>query len=317
MSAARESHRLAYAALVAVCFFWGTTYLGIRIAVETIPPLYMIGIRYIISGAIMIIVCAAMGIRLPRGRELWYTAGCGVICICIGNGFLAIVEQWIPSGLAALFYTTSPFWMVFIDALLPGGKHPRRLTMVGLIIGICGVAYLVYPAAHGEGLSGRTIAGFLLLQVSGVGWALGALMQKRVHTRSEPFVNGAIQQFAAGVATYIPAMFLEHPPHAVSMRSELAVAYLVVFGAIVGFSSFIYAMSRLPVAVVSIYTFVNPLVAVFLGWLLARETVGYREFIAMAIIFAGIALVRRSEAGQAKMVSVPSAEEAGAISPAD
>src|SRR5579875_1776249 len=192
----------------------------------------MIGIRYIISGAIMIVACAVMRIHLPRGRELWYTAICGMICIGIGNGFLATVEQWIPSGLAALFYTTSPFWMVGIDALLPGGKHPRRLTIVGLVIGICGVVYLVLPAARGEGFSGRTVAGFLLLQVSGIGWALGALLQKRVRTRSEPLVSGAIQQLAAGLATCIVAMFLEHPPHRVSMRSELAVAYLVVFGSI-------------------------------------------------------------------------------------
>lgn len=306
-----------YAALAAVCLFWGTTYLGIRIAVETIPPLYMISIRYIISGAILLIAAALGSARLPRGRELVYTAICGIICIGIGNGFLATVEQWIPSGLAALFYATSPFWMVGIDAILPGGRRPRGASVFGLIVGIAGVIYLVLPAARGEGITGRTVAGFLLLQVSGIGWALGALLQKRVRTQTAPFLSGAVQQLAAGLAVGIPALLFERVPHAVSLRSELAVAYLVVFGSIIGFSSFIYSMARLPVALVSIYTFVNPIVAVFLGWLLLHEPFGYRETIAMAIIFAGIALVRWSEMNRRVIVTVPAAEETGAIPSAD
>ena len=309
----QKSQRLAYAALIAVCLFWGTTYLGIRIAVETIPPLYMISIRYVISGAILIIAAGLGGARLPRGRELLYTAICGVICIGIGNGFLAVVERWIPSGLAALFYTTSPFWMVGIDALLPGGSKPHAKCVVGLIVGMIGVAYLVFPAIRGEGITGSTIAGFLLLQVSGIGWALGALLQKRVRTQSPPFLSGAVQQLAAGLAVCVPAMIFERAPHGVSVRSELAVAYLVVFGSIIGFSSFIYSMARLPVPLVSIYTFVNPIVAVFLGWLLLHEPFGRREVIAMAIIFTGIALVRWSEMNRPKMVKVPAAEEAGVV----
>lgn len=277
----------------------------------------MISVRYIISGTILLVGAALSGMRLPKGKELVYTAICGMISIGIGNGFLAIVEQWIPSGLAALFYTTSPFWMVGIDALLPAGRRPRALTILGLIVGVCGVVYLMLPAVRGEGMTGRTLAGFLLLQVSGIGWALGALLQKRVHMRSAPIVSGAVQQFAAGVAVGIPAMMLERFPHAMSTRSELAVAYLVVFGSIVGFSSFIYAMVRLPVAIVSIYTFVNPLVAVFLGWALMSESVGYREFIAMAVIFTGIGLVRWSEVNRKQILTVPTAEEAAVVPPVD
>jgi drug/metabolite transporter (DMT)-like permease len=308
-----KSQRLAYAALIAVCLFWGTTYLAIRIAVETIPPLYMISIRYMISGAILLIAAVIGGARLPRGRELFYTAICGIICIGIGNGFLAIVEKWTPSGLAALFYTTSPFWMVGIDSVLPGGRRPHGLTVAGLIVGICGVIYLVLPMARAEGLTGRAVTGFLLLQISGIGWALGALLQKRVRTQTAPFLNGAVQQFAAGLAVGVPAFFLEPFPHAVSTRSQLAVAYLVVFGSIVGFTSFIYSMARLPVALVSIYTFVNPIVAVFLGWLLLHERFGYREWIAMAIIFMGIALVRWSELNRSAALKFPTSGNADVI----
>lgn len=273
----------------------------------------MISIRYIISGVILLLAAAAGGAKLPRGRELLYTAICGIICIGIGNGFLAIVEQWIPSGLAALFYTTSPFWMVGIDALLPGGRRPRGSTVAGLIVGLAGVIYLVLPAARGEGMTGRTIVGFLLLQISGVGWALGALLQKRVHSRAAPFVSGAVQQLAAGLAVSVPALLFENLPHAVSVRSELAVVYLVIFGSIVGFSSFIYSMARLPVALVSIYTFVNPIVAVWLGRLFFREPFGYRELTAMGIIFAGIVLIRWSEMNRKLTMTVPAADEAGAI----
>ncbi|HEY7209691.1 MAG TPA: EamA family transporter [Bryobacteraceae bacterium] len=288
--------RLAYGALAAVCLFWGTTYLGIRIALETLPPLYLIAIRYTISGSILLLAARLGRFRLPSGPELLQTAACGVICIGIGNGCLAIAELLIPSGLAAVFYTTAPFWMVGMDALLPHGKRPLPMTVGGLVIGVAGVIFLVYPAALHEGLRGHTFSGFLLLQVSAVGWTLGALLQKRVRTTALPFVSGAVQQLAAGLATFIPAALFEKMPHAVSLRSELAVAYLVVFGSLVGFSAFIYSMTHLPVAIVSIYTFVNPVVAILLGWLFFREPFGTRELAAMLIIFGGIAVVRWSEA---------------------
>ncbi len=287
-------------ALTAVCLFWGTTYLGIRIGLESFPPLYLIAIRYVISGGILLAAAPLMGIALPRGRELLLTAVCGAICIGIGNGFLAIAEEYVPSGLAALFITTSSFWMVGIDALLPGGKRPRFPTVGGLLIGLLGVTFLVLPAALHEGFGGRVIPGFLLLQISGIGWVLGSLLQKRVATRANSFVTGAVQQFAAGIATFVPALIFEKMPHVISLRSSLAVAYLVVFGSLIGFSSFVYAVAKLPVAIVSIYYFVNPIVAVWLGFLFFREPFGGRELIAMIIIFVGVALVRWSESFRSK-----------------
>ncbi len=287
--------RLAYGALAAVCVFWGTTYLGIRIALESLPPVYLIAIRYTISGGILLVAAVLGGFRLPRGRELVYTAVCGVICIGIGNSFLAIAELLIPSGLAALFYTVAPFWMVGMDAMLPGGKRPLSSTLAGLGIGLTGVVFLVLPAARHEGINGHTVLGFLLLQLSAAGWVLGSLLQKRVRACSLPFVSGAVQQFAAGLVLFLPAGIFEKLPPAVTHRSEWAIAYLVVFGSIVGFTAFIYSMTHLPVAIVSIYTFVNPVVAILLGWLFFREPFGERELIAMLIIFAGIGLVRWSE----------------------
>ena len=303
--------RIAYAALAAVCFFWGTTYLGIRIGLESLPPFYLMGIRYTISGAILLAFAALGRFPLPRGRELLYTAGCGVICIGIGNGCLALAELLIPSGLAALFYTTAPFWMIGVDAFLPGGRSPYASTLGGLAVGLLGVTFLVWPAALREGFRGHTVSGFLLLQLSAFGWVLGALLQKRVKTRSLPFINGAVQQLAAGLAMLVPAALFEKLPHAVSSRSEFAVAYLVVFGSFVGFSSFIYSMTHLPVAIVSIYTFVNPVVAILLGRLFFREPFGPRELFAMLIIFGGIALVRWSEAARRIPLAVPAPDEPG------
>ena len=208
--------RLAYLALAAVCVFWGTTYLGIRLGLESFPPLYLIAIRYVISGSLLLGAAALSGATIPRGRELLQTAVCGVICIGIGNGLLAIAELYIPSGLAALFYTVAPFWMIGVDALLPGGKRPVMITMGGLALGLAGVAFLVYPAAASEGFHGRQLSGFFLIEISTAGWVIGALLQKRVRARAQPFVSGAVQQLAAGLAVFIPAGMVEKMPHTVS-----------------------------------------------------------------------------------------------------
>ena len=165
-------------------------------------------------------------------------------------------------------------------------------------MGLLGVIFLVLPAARQEGFRGRTFSGFLLLELAAVGWVLGSLLQKRVRALALPFVSGAVQQLAAGLALFLPAAKFEKLPHAVSLRSELAVAYLIVFGSIMGYTAFIYSMTHLPVAVVSIYSFVNPVVAILLGWLFFREPLGLRELAAMLIIFIGIALVRWSEASR-------------------
>jgi drug/metabolite transporter (DMT)-like permease len=278
-----------------VCILWGTTYSGIRIAIETIPPLYMIALRYTVSGALTVAGAKLFGARLPKGSELTRTAICGIICIGIGNGCLAIAEKWVPSGLAALFYTTAPFWMVGIDAVLPHGRRPGVLSLAGLLVGVTGVVILVMPAVRHEGFTGGTFAGFALLQLSAAGWTFGALLQKRVSTACSPVVIGGVQQLAAGLAVFVPAVFVEAWPQNISARSEYAVAYLVVFGSLLGFSAFVYVMARLPVALVSIYTFVNPVVAVVLGWVLFREPFGPEKAAAMLVIFLGVAIVKGAD----------------------
>ncbi len=285
----------AYAALVSVCIFWGTTYLTIRMAIESFPPLLMVSVRYTLSGLILLGVAAARGAHLPRGAELRRTAINGVLVLSVGNTCLALAEQWIPSGMAALIISISPFWMVGLDSVIPPRQRLHAPTLLGLFVGLCGAALLVGPGALAGGANATALRnGFLILQFSSFSWCFGSLMQRRQSARAHPIVSGGVQQLAAGLAV-LPLALLNPLPAHVSTRSLLALLYLVVFGTLVGYSSYVYAMAKLPVAVVSIYNYVNPVVAVFLGWLFYREPFGMREATAMGVIFIGVAIVKRME----------------------
>ncbi|HTC88986.1 MAG TPA: EamA family transporter, partial [Bryobacteraceae bacterium] len=277
----RHPHFQAYLALVAVCVFWGTTYLGIRIALESMTPAVLMALRYTISGIILLVVAYFSKAHIPRGRELWYTALYGVIIIGTGTGCLVYAEQWVPSGLASVFITVSPFWMVGVEALIPGGVRLHLPTIVAMLVGLAGTVLLVAPEAMQEGFGGPLLRGFLLLQIGCAGWALGSILQRRHQTKAHPVVSGAVQQLATGLAFAIPALLTKHHPAAWSMRSLEAVAYLVVFGSIVGYSAYAFVLDRLPISVVSIYNYINPIIAVFLGWIFFREHFGLQELFAM------------------------------------
>ncbi|HET8546399.1 MAG TPA: EamA family transporter [Bryobacteraceae bacterium] len=282
----------AWVALFAVYFFWGTTYLAIRMALESFPPLVMISLRFLLSGVVLVIAAVLLRAHLPRGRELWMTAFYGVMALGGGNGTLVFAEQWIPSGLAALFITTGPFWMVGVEHLLPGGKRLHIPMLAGIAVGFTGVLMLVAPAAFGSGFQASLLKGFLVLQLGSVCWTTGSLLQRRHPARAHPIVSGAIQQVATGLAFVAPAALIDERAVEWNPRGVAALVYLVVFGSIVGYSAYVYALNKLPVAVVSTYTYVNPVVAVFLGWVFYREPFGMREAVAMMMIFAGVALVK-------------------------
>ena len=285
-------HFRAYLALFAVCIFWGTTSLGIRMALETFPPAMLVCIRYLLSGAILILISWVRKAHIPRGKELLGTMLFGVITIGIGNGCLAWAELQIPSGAAALFVTLSPFWMVGMEALVPGGARLHGPTIFGMLIGVAGTALLVAPGAIQSGFRGPVFSGFLLLQLGSCGWAIGSILQRRHRTKAHPVVSGAIQQLATGLAYAIPAFALPHSPVQWSLRGIGAILYLVTFGSIIGYSAYIYAMNTLPVSVVTIYNYINPIIAVLLGWLIYREVIGWRELMAMLVIFLGVWVVK-------------------------
>jgi drug/metabolite transporter (DMT)-like permease len=283
----------AYVALGLVCFFWGTTYLGIRMALESFPPMVLVSTRFLISGSILLAFAAARGMRLPRGRELAVAAGCGVVTLGIGNGCLVWAETYVPSGIAGLIVTISPFWLVGMEALLPGGERPHLPAIAGMLVGLGGAGLLLAPDAATGVIDRRLIIGFLILQFGSAAWTSGSLLQRRQRIKAHPVIIGAAQQVAAGLAFLPPALLAPHADVQWNVRGVGALLYLVVFGSIVGYSAYIYALDRLPVSVVSIYAYVNAVVAVALGWLFYREPFGTRQAVAMAVIFLGVWLVKR------------------------
>ncbi|HEY2012979.1 MAG TPA: EamA family transporter [Bryobacteraceae bacterium] len=282
-----------YLALVAVCFFWGTTYLGIRMSLETFPPLALVSIRYVMSGSILLLFAFARGIYLPRGRELAAACFSGFLTLGIGNGGLVFAEVIIPSGIAGLIVTISPFWMVGAEALLPGGERLHAPTIGGMLVGLLGAFLLFTPDAGPHTVDRNLLNGFLMLQIGMAGWSFGSIYQRRQAGKAHPVIAGGVQQLAAGLILAPFALLIPEQPIHWSTRGVTALLYLVVFGSLVGYSAYAYALDRLPVAIVSVYPYVNAIVAVGLGWLFYREPFGWREAVSMTIIFASVAAVKR------------------------
>lgn len=278
---------------MAVCFFWGTTYLAIRMALETFPPLVLVAARFLTSGSLLLSFALARGLYVPRGRELASNALSGFLLLAVGNSCLVFAEVLIPSGMAGLITTISPFWLVGVEALLPGGERLRAATIGGMVIGLLGASLLFTNDLAGHAIDRQFLDGFLLLQLGMAAWSYGSIYQRRRSGKAHSVIAGGVQQLAAGLILLPFAAAI--PEHRIywSARGVAALLYLVCFGSIVGYSSYIYVMDRLPVAVVSIYSYVNAIVAVALGWLFYREPFGFKEAAAMVVIFAAVAVVKR------------------------
>ncbi len=260
-------------------------------SLETFPPYVLISTRFILSGSIMIAGALARGARLPRGKDLWKAGLSGILILSVGNGCLTFAELRIASGLASLIITLSPFWLVGIEAMA-GGERLHVPTVFGMIVGFAGAALLVSGGIGSGGFGSTAIGGFLLLQLGMISWSAGSIYQRRQQVESHPIVIGAVQQVFGGLAVLPFAMLASSHHIAWSVRGVSALFYLVTFGSIIGYSAYAYALDRLPVAVVSIYPYVNSVVAVALGWLFYREPFGAREAAAMLVIFTGVAVVK-------------------------
>jgi drug/metabolite transporter (DMT)-like permease len=278
-------------------------------ALESFPPFALVSTRFLLSGSILLIIARARGAAFPRGRELRMASLCGVLILGIGNSALVSAEQYIPSGLAGLMTTISPFWMVSLEALLPGGERLHGPTVLGMLVGLAGAALLLAPDVPGHALHPETLRGFLVLQLGMASWSLGSILHKRQRVEAHPIVLGAIHQLTAGVAAP-PLGILEADRISLHARGVGALLYLAIFGSIVGYSAYAYALAKLPVALVSSSTYVNAVVAVILGWMFYREPFGWVEGAAMAIIFAGVALVKRSTSQSLAKTLAPSAPPA-------
>jgi drug/metabolite transporter (DMT)-like permease len=293
--------RLAYLAWVAVCVLWGTTYLGIRVALETIPPALVGAIRYVVAGGALAVMLRVRGEPLPSPSSWGGLALLGFLMIGIGNGGVIWAEQWVPSGIAAVVVASSPFWMTGLEAALPGGERLTWRGVAGLVIGFAGILMLVWPDLTAGGELGRQFGvGVIALQLACIGWALGSCYSRR-HARHENALGAAaIQMLLGGVFMAVAATLRgEWVQLTFSWRSALAEAYLVVFGSLVGYSAYVYALKHLPVSTVSLYAYVNPVIAVVLGTLLLGEPFGWRVVVASAVVFTGVAVVRWRRSGAA------------------
>jgi drug/metabolite transporter (DMT)-like permease len=290
--------RRAYLAWIAVCLIWGTTYLAIRIALETIPPLIMAAVRWIVAGGLLILILRLRGERMPDRREWPALTLLGILLLGFGNGGVVWAEQTVPSGLTAVLVATSPFWMVGIDAMMAGGERLTVRRTVGLIVGFSGIVLLVWPEIRvGEG--GRAfLGGVIAAQIACVGWAVGssyARKRGRGHAKDENvLVTAAFEMLFGGIVLLLVSFAMSEASRLTfTPRSAGALLYLTFVGAIAGFSAYAYALKHLPVATVSLYAYVNPIIAVVLGTLVLHEPFGARTAVAAAIVLTGMMLVRQ------------------------
>lgn len=288
--------RRAYLAWIAVCLIWGTTYLAIRISLETIPPLLMAAMRWIAAGGLLILVLALRREPMPARREWPALATLGILLLGFGNGAVVWAEQTVPSGLTAVLVATSPFWMVGIDALMPDGEPITVRRLLGLVVGFGGIMLLVWPELQ-LGSGSGFLAGVIATQIACVGWALGSSYARhrgRGHALEENVLaTAAFEMLFGGIALLIVALALgETARLSFTSRTGGALLYLIFVGAIAGFSAYAYALKYLPVATVSLYAYVNPIIAVVLGALVLGEPFSARMGIAAAVVLTGMLLVK-------------------------
>jgi drug/metabolite transporter (DMT)-like permease len=287
------------AAFTAVYVVWGSTYLAIRFAIETLPPFGMAGVRFLTAGVILYAFARARGAPRPTARQWRATALIGALLLLGGNGGVVWAEQYIPSGVAALLVGCMPIWMVLFDWLRPGGVRPSGMVVAGLALGLAGIVILVGPdELVGGGRIDPLGAGAVVFAT--LTWAAGSIYARTAPTPEATLLSVGMQMLAggallllAGVLTGEGAAF---DPSAVTLRSTLALAYLVVFGSLVAYTAYVWLLGVAPAARVATYAYVNPVVAVFLGWALADEPLTARVFAAAVVIVGAVALITRARA---------------------
>jgi drug/metabolite transporter (DMT)-like permease len=286
-------NRTAYAAWLVVCVLWGTTYLAIAIALETLPPLFMAGFRYIVAGTILVAVLKVRGEPMPAPASWGRLAVLGILLLGFGNGGLVWAEQTIPSGFAALLVAMTPFWMVGIDALMPGSERMTRRQIAGLVVGFAGVLMLVWPEVTAAGRSARFLQGVVAAEIACVGWAIGSNYARR-RGRSENVLVVAGFEMIFGGLFLVGGGLLRQEWRMVAFTTRTLGAwfYLVFFGGIAGFSSYAYALKHLPLSTVSLYAYVNPVIAVALGTLVLNEPFSQRIAMAAVVVLGGMWMVR-------------------------
>jgi drug/metabolite transporter (DMT)-like permease len=290
-----KERRLAWFAWIAVCLIWGTTYFGIRVSLETMPPMVMGGLRWVFAGGVLGAYMLTRGEKLPRGRELRSAMLLGFLMLVLGNGGVVWAEMYVPSGLAAVVIASSPFWMAGVEAFQPDGERMTWNTALGLLVGFSGIVLLIWPELmHDRSGGSGFLAGMVALQIACLGWSLGSSYSKRHGRQENVFSATAAQMLAGGVMMLaIGTVRGEWSALSFSTRSASAFLYLSTIGAIGGFVAYTYALRHLPVSLVSLYAYINPIIAVALGVALLGEPFTSRMAVAAALVFGGVAIIRR------------------------
>ena len=293
-STGRSERTLALIAFATICIVWGTTYLAIRIAIETIPPLVLTSSRFVIAGVVMLAIALARGERIPRdASKLANLTLIGFLMVGVGNLAVVWAEQWVPSGLAALLVATAPFWMVVVELFRTHGERADARTLLGMVVGFVGVAMLVTPGGAGPSWDMNFVLGALAIQVGSLGWQIGSVRGKYYLRDVGLMMSSALQMLFGGVIVAVIALMSgEASRLTLTPRTFAAAAYLTVFGSIIAYSAYTYALAHIRTTQMSIYAYINPAVAVFLGWLILDETLTWVSIAAMAIILSGVALVQ-------------------------
>lgn len=284
------------AAFAAVYVIWGSTYLAIAFAIESIPPFVALGTRFGAAGLVLYAWMRLRGHANPRRRELINAAFVGALTAGVGTGTVAWAEQHLATGVVALLVSFVPIWMVLLDWKWLGGGAPSRQVIAGLVLGIAGIIVLVGPEMRAGGIDTDVIAIGLVL-LGSMSWSIGSLQGKRVRMPSNPFISSAIQMVGGALLLIVTGVLTGETRTLdlarVSMSSAVGWSYLVVFGSVIAFSAYVWLMNNASPKQVSSYAYVNPIVAVFLGWLLADEVVDAVMVVAVALLISAVVLVVR------------------------
>lgn len=294
-------------AFAAIYLIWGSTYLAIRWAIETMPPFAMAAVRFLIAGMLLYAWSRSRGAPTPSPRQWRDAAISGTLLLAGGNGAVVVAEQWVPSGLVALLVASVPLWLVLLDMLFGARIRPSRRTMVGLAAGFVGVGVLA--GSPGVGAGGiEEMFGAVLVLAGSVSWAAGSLFSRYARLPARPRMLVAMQMLAGGAVLALLSLAsgeaVGFEIDAVSARSWAALAYLIVAGALVGYSAYIWLLTVVIPARVGTYAYVNPVVAMLLGWALAEEPLTFRSLFAATIILGSVVVIT-TEAGGAHSAMRP------------
>jgi drug/metabolite transporter (DMT)-like permease len=291
MAALKGKALIAY---LVVCVFWGSTYLAIKVGVTELPPFLFAGLRFLVAGLILLALARALGDPLPR-RSDWRTlAIVGVLLLAGGNAFVVWSEQYVGSGIASIFVVTVAMWTALFDAIIPGGSGELNWKIIaGLLLGFLGTVLLI-GTTPAEILAADK-RGPIALTFASASWSLGTVYAKRHPTKASPYMGAAFQMIVGGgTVALVGTLFGEWASWHLNPRGIGAIAYLVVFGSILGYSAYAYALRHASATIVGTYAYVNPVIAVLLGWLLLHEVVTGRTFIAMAMILGAVIWIQFS-----------------------